>query len=278
MLSDLRRWLGPVHVVLTGGEALLNQDTIDLVACGSSAGLFIELLTHGFWEDQTKIERLVSAQPARITISFDGVGQTHSLIRGREDFALKTERTIQTLKRLRAEGSLKMTIRLKTVIMRQNLDDLSNIARFAKLHGLEVFYQPIEQNYNTPEDADWFAHSDTWPNDPERAIAAVRELSELKQQDFPIANSFPQLELMIPYFRDPASSRVAVQSHSAHEPKLLCSAMTTLQIQANGDVRPCASRPSIGNIKTQSIRDIWESRPRWWQEGCCLYERDNASL
>ena len=278
VLSDFRRWLGPVHVVLTGGEALLNQDTIDLVVHGSSIGLFIELLTHGFWEDQAKIEALALSRPARVTISFDGVGETHSLIRGREDFAFKTQRTIQTLRRSRAEYSLKMEIRLKTVIMRQNLDEISRVARFANENDLEVFYQPIEQNYNTPEDAAWFDHSDTWPNDPEKAIAAVQELCELKKQGFPIANSLHQLELMIPYFLNPASSRVAVQSHSAHESELLCSAMTTLQIQANGDVRPCTSRPSIGNIKSRSIRDIWESRPRWWQEGCCLQERIASSL
>jgi MoaA/NifB/PqqE/SkfB family radical SAM enzyme len=278
VLSDLRRWLGPVHVVLTGGEALLNQDTIDLVAHGSSIGLFIELLTHGFWEDQAKIEKLAWARPARVTISFDGVGETHSLIRGREGFAIKTERTIQTLRRMRIEHSPKMAIRLKTVIMRQNLDHVSRVAEFANEHGLEVFYQPIEQNYNTPEDVNWFAHGATWPHDSEKAIAAVQELCELKKRGFPIANSFPQLELMIPYFLNPASSRVAVQTHSAHESQLLCSAMTTLQIQANGDVRPCTSRPAIGNIRLQTIRDIWQSRPRWWQEGCCLSERLDSSL
>ncbi len=278
VLSELRRWLGPVHVVLTGGEALLNQDTIDLVAHGGSIGLFIELLTHGFWEDQAKIEKLAAARPARVTISLDGVGETHSLIRGRAGFAIKTERTIQTLKRMRAEHSLKMAIRLKTVIMRQNLDDVARVAEFANEHGLEVFYQPIEQNYNTSEDPNWFAHSNTWPDDPEKAIGAVRELLELERQGLPIANTVNQLELMIPYFQNPAASRVAVQSHSAHETQLLCSAMTTLQIQANGDVRPCTSKEPIGNIRSQSIREIWELRPRWWQEGCCLHERIGDSL
>ena len=43
-------------------------------------------------------------------------------------------------------------IRLKTVIMEHNLNDVGKVARFARSHGLEVFYQPIEQNYNTPED------------------------------------------------------------------------------------------------------------------------------
>lgn len=273
VLSDLRRWLGPVHVVLTGGEALLNRDTLELVAYGSSLGLYLELLSHGFWEDQTKIQRLAEAHPARVTISFDGVGRIHDLVRGRENFANKTEQTIQTLKRMRQDHGLEYTIRLKTVIMRQNLDDIANVARFAKQNGLEVFYQPIEQNYNTAEDSRWFEHSETWPGDTGKAIATVKELCELKKQGFPIVNTLAQLEVMVPYFADPERSRVAVQSHSAHEHHLLCSAMTMLQIQANGDVRTCTSRGPVGNIKSQVIREIWRTRPRWWLEGCCLQER-----
>jgi MoaA/NifB/PqqE/SkfB family radical SAM enzyme len=71
LLSDLRAWLGPVWVVLTGGEALLNPHTLELVSQGSQIGLFVEVLSHGFWEDQSKIEALALAKPARVTISFD---------------------------------------------------------------------------------------------------------------------------------------------------------------------------------------------------------------
>lgn len=276
VLSDLRSWLGPVHVVLTGGEAMLNRDTLDLVRYGSSLGLFIELLSHGFWEDQTKIEELALARPSRITISFDGVGETHNLIRGRDDFARKTYRTIQTLKRMRSEHDLDLAIRLKTVIMRQNLDDLANVARFAKENGLELFYQPIEQNYNTTEDPNWFEHSETWPDDPEAAIAAVRELCELKRRGLPIANTVEQLDAMVPYFLEPRGSRVAVRLHSAHEGGRTCVATITLQIQANGDVRPCSFKGAIGNIKSESIRKIWQARPKWWQQGCCIQERLNS--
>ena len=162
---------------------------------------------------------------------------------------------------MRQDNSLDFTIRLKTVIMRQNLDDVANVAWFAKQNGLEVFYQPIEQNYNTAEDSRWFERSETWPGDTGKAIAAVKELCELKTGGFPIANTLRQLELMIPYFADPEASRVAVQSHSAHENQLLCSAMTMLQIQANGDVRTCTSRGPVGNIKSQTIREIWRTRP-----------------
>ena len=273
VLADLRKWLGPVQVTLSGGEALLNQDTIQLLSFGSSLGLSMELLTHGFWEDQTKIERLSLARPARVTISFDGIADTHDRVRGRAGFVEKTERTIQTLKRMRRHHSLKMSIRLKTVIMRQNLDDVCEVARFAQREGLEVFYQAIEQNYNTAEDAGWFAHSETWPSDTEKVVCVVRELKTLKNQGLPIANSMAQLDAMIPYFVDPAQSRIAIQSHSAHELKQFCSALTMLQLEATGDVVVCNAQKPIGNIKDSSIRQVWQNRPRWWEGGCCLERR-----
>src|SRR5438552_14357975 len=71
VLSDLREWLGPVQVTLTGGEALLRPFTTELVAYASSSGLFLEILTHGYWDDQARIERLALAKPWRITISLD---------------------------------------------------------------------------------------------------------------------------------------------------------------------------------------------------------------
>lgn len=273
LLNDLCTWLGPVHVVFSGGEALLNPLTIDLVRYASSIKLFPELLTHGFWEDQKKIELLAAARPGRVTISLDGIGPVHNKIRGREGFFDRTVKTIQTLLQVRRALNLDLSIRLKTVIMKQNLGDVCNVARFAERHGLEVFYQPIEQNYNTVEDPFWFEHSDTWPVDDQRAVEVVGELKRLKSIGLPIVNSNAQLDAMITYFQDPAAHRVAVQAHAAHEKEFTCSALTTLQVQANGDVTTCAAMAPIGNIKNQRIREIWRTRPRWWESGCCLEGR-----
>lgn len=271
-MGDLKRWLGPVHLSFSGGEALLMPFAADVVSHASSLGLLVEHLTHGFWLDQSRIEKMAMGNPWRVTISCDGIGATHDKIRGREHFFDAVETTIQTLLRLRRDHRLSYTIRLKTVIMEHNLHDVGAIARYAQAHGLEVFYQPVEQNYNTPEDLRWFEHSDNWPTDRERAIAAVRELIELKRQGLPIANSEHQLEVMIPYFRDPERLLILTQHHSAHD-KPLCSAMTTLQIQSNGEVKSCWCMDPIGNIMERPIRQIWESRPRWWESGCCLGRR-----
>jgi MoaA/NifB/PqqE/SkfB family radical SAM enzyme len=251
---------------------------MELVEYAATLGLFVELLSHGFWEDQSKFERLASARLGRFTFSFDGVGNTHSLIRGRDNFFEKTERSIQTLIRLRKEQNLNFVIRLKTVVMNQNLDDVCNVADFAKERGVEVFYQPIEQNYNTMEDPRWYQTSPTWPQDTVKAVSVVSQLIQRKALGYPIANSVNQLEAMQAYFQDPAHLRVATQAHGAHEKKLLCSALTMLQIQANGDVTTCTFKDAVGNIKAGSIRAIWTNRPRWWEEGCCLTTRADTSF
>lgn len=273
VLEDLRNWLGPVHIVFTGGEALLRPYTTDLTAHASSLGLFIEVLTHGYWDDQTRIEKLALANPWRITVSLDGIGATHSLIRGREKFWEKTTTSLENLRRLRKEKGLRYAIRLKTVIMEQNLDDLVELARFARQNEMEIFYQPIEQNYNTQEDPLWFEKTPNWPRDPERAVAKVEELIRLRDDGLPITNSESQLRVMIPYFRDPGSLRLAVQNHTAHELRMSCSAILSLQIQANGDVFVCTDVPPAGNVKHRSIREIWEQRPHYWESGCCLEKR-----
>lgn len=278
VLSDLRSWLGPVHVYLSGGEAMLRPYTTDVLAHGAKTGLFMEMLTHGYWDDQTRVEKAAMADPWRLTVSLDAASDTHDVVRGREKFFDKTSRTIDTLLRVRKEKNLGFRIRLKTVIMAQNMDEVTGVAKFASSHeGMDVFYQAVEQNYNTPEDSRWFEKSENWPQDPERAVANVRKLIALKKEGQSIGNSMQQLEAMIPYFRDPDAMRVAVQSHMAHEHKPICSALTTIQLQPNGDVVTCYGKPPAGNIKEASIREIWENRPRWWREGCCLNDRCTTS-
>jgi hypothetical protein len=156
--------------------------------------------------------------------------------------------------------------------MEHNLDCVCEVARFARAQGVEVFYQPIEQNYNTLEDPHWFDHRPNWPRSPEQAVAVVEQLVAMKSQGYPIANSVEQLQVMVPYFRDPGDLRVLTQNHQAHDLPV-CTALTTLQVQANGDVKGCWTMPAFGNIKTASIRALWEQRPRYWEKGCCLEER-----
>lgn len=272
-LADLRRWLGPVQVTLTGGEALLVPYTPSLVQYGSGLGLFMEVLTHGYWNDKSRIEALARARPWRITMSLDGLGEVHSVIRGRQGFFERTASSLDTLLRLRREEALPYRIRLKTVVMRQNLAELPALADFASRDGVDIFYQPIEQNYNAAEDPEWYLHSENWPPDAAAAVAAVDRLIALRAEGRHIANSVSQLEAMKRYFADPAGLRVSTQTHASHEDALVCSALSLMQVQANGDLRVCTTRSPVGNIRERPPSEIWRSRPHWWEAGCCLGDR-----
>lgn len=273
VLTDMRRWLGPVQVTFSGGEALLKPYTIDLIRHAHDLGLNLELLTHGWWEDQTKIEKVALAKPWRVTISLDGIGEVHNIVRGKPNFWEKTSRTIDTLRRMRKEHKLGYTIRLKNVIMSHNLSDTLKVAEFANQDGMDVFYQPIEQNYNTADNPEWYTQSNNWPSDTSLAISNVRQLIEMKRKGYRIANSFAQLEAMIPYFENPDQSRIAIQTHSAHEQRRSCNALIMMQLQSNGDITVCTGAPSVGNVKDAPIREIWENRPHFWEQGCCLEKR-----
>ena len=272
-LSDLADWLGPVQVTLTGGEALLQRFTPELVAHGVSRGLAIELLTHGYWSDHARLRQAALANPWRITMSLDAIGETHSKIRGRTKFWRKAQASTQMLTALRAERGLNYIVRLKTVLMSHNVAEAASVARYARENGMEVFYQPIDRNYNSAEDPLWFTTAPTWPKNPETVEATVLELLRLKKEGYPIANSAAQLEVMIPYFRDPAAMQSAVYSQAAHEGERNCSALTTLQIHPNGDVRVCASRPPVGTLREHTVRELWRRRPQYWTNGACCQNK-----
>lgn len=276
-IDDIAGWFGPASLItFTGGEALLQVFTPELIEYSVAAGVLTEMLTHGYWTDHSRLERVARANPWRLTMSLDGIGATHSIVRGRENFWDLSYASLMTLKRLRIEESLDYTVRLKTVIMDQNIDGLADVARFALDHGFEVFYQPIEQNYNTAEDPDWYLKSANWPRDPQRAIRALEELIRLRESGYPIANKVDELRIMTEYFSDPARLQVRVREHTQGERRAACTALSMLQVQSNGDVVVCVSAPPVGNIKDTPIRDIWRSRPQWWKSGCCLDWRCSA--
>ncbi len=269
VLTDLRKWLGRAQVSLTGGEALLRRDAHEILSHGSRVGLFMELLSHGYWRDQKRIEQVARANPWRVTVSVDGIGEAHNLIRGKADFWDRTSDTLDTLLRLRRDEKLGYDIQLKTVVMRQNLDAASGVAHYAAEKGFGVLYQALAQNYDTEEDPQWYKTSPNWPRDTEKAEQVVDQFLKLQEQGLPIRNRRSELEAMKRYFRDPDGLRVAILSHNSHEARVYCSGMTCLQIQANGDVATCSQIEPCGNIRQTPIRELWAARPQHWLTGCC---------
>jgi len=134
----------------------------ELAAHASSCGFCLEFLTHGYWKDQARIEQLAMARPAQITISVDGLARAfedpgpRGFFRAHQpdhrDAGAHQERGSQPALPDSAEDG-------------HHGAEPRRVGRGGPIRyspGLAVFYQPIEQNYNTAENPKWFVTSPTW--------------------------------------------------------------------------------------------------------------------
>jgi MoaA/NifB/PqqE/SkfB family radical SAM enzyme len=272
-LDNIRQWIGPAHVVFTGGEVFLRRDTLDIVKHATSLGLVCEVLTNGLLTERHHCEELVKAKVDQVTISLDGVTpETHFAVRRVPGMHEKILRTIDDLDEFRRRHKTGLNILLKMVIMKPNLHEAVAMADWVNARGhATVRYQPIEQNYAQAENLNWYKDSDLWISDIAGVKAVVGELVQRKQASYPIRNTVENLRSMIHYFENPDRDMRKVRSHNERSADICLSGVSSMVISSNGDVRWCFQMSPAGNVKTQPPQEIWENRAECWKQPCSWF-------
>lgn len=271
-LDGLREWLGSFNMVFTGGEALLRDDMFDILAYAVSKDINVELLSNSIVVDDLMAQRIVDLGIAQFTTSFDGINAvTHDRFRGVSGFHARTLAALSALRTYRKIKNKPLKILLKTVVSANNLEELAAIARFTQEQGLEVLYQPIEQNYGEEPNAGWYKDSTLWIRDIVKLKDEIAQLQDLKRHGSPIVNSVDDLATIIRYFEYPDELMAAVQAHDTRSAVDTCRhAVTNFVISSNGDVRMCFKMDAIGNLRDSSPSAIWEKRKRCWVKPCAF--------
>ncbi len=269
-LDDLSRWLGGFRMVFTGGEALLRDDMLLILDHAVRLGIQVELLSNGLILDERIAGSLVELGIHQITTSFDGISfQSHDRFRGETGYHALTCRAIEALRQARDERKKPLRILLKTVISRNNLTELTEIANWAWSRNLEVMYQPIEQNYGEEADRYWYRQSPWWIDDIPLLKESISALKALRSQGAPIVNSAEEFDTMVSYFESPDELMDAVQAHNTGAEAGQCPhAVSNFVLSSNGDVRMCFKMAPIGNISRQKPKEIWKNRARCWAGPC----------
>jgi len=270
ILDELYDWLGPFNMVFTGGEALLRSDMVDILSYAAKKDIRCELLSNSIIVDETLAKRIIHTGIAQYTTSFDGMNpETHDRVRGKDGFHIKTLDAIKALCAERKKENVSLKILLKTVISANNLNELSAIAEFSKEMGVEVMYQPIEQNYSEEPNPYWYKDSNLWIHDIISLKKEISRLQELKNQGYPIVNSIENLSTIIRYFEFPDELMSAIQAHDTRSKANICRhAVTNFVISSDGDVRMCFKMEPIGNLRFSSPREIWNGRKHCWVSVC----------
>ena len=125
-LSSVRRGNDPseIMICITGGEPLLHPDIYKTVYIARQMGFSVGITSNGTLIDKKRAEMLVKAGLNTITISLDGLGDTHDKFRCSQGAFEKAVNGIRFLKQAGIEPQV------LTVVHKNNISQLEDIYQF----------------------------------------------------------------------------------------------------------------------------------------------------
>ena len=277
VLDQLRDWLGPVFLSITGGETLLKKDAVDLAQYASGKGFWTEFLTNGLLMNRESASLLAQSKVKRIKISLDAsTAGIHDLVRGRNGFFENATKALSMLAEEKKTSKSNVILWAKTSIMSHNVKDLANIARLVKDLGVDgVEYQALEPVYYSEQltNKQWYKDNPLWVDDPLEASRSIDQLIKLKTEGFPIVNSQENLDMINDYFHDPEGLAYRVHAHEYAKKKPECrSWVGGLQIMPDGGLKMCHFMEPFGYTRNGTLKDLWNNRAKCWKKECRYLE------
>lgn len=221
---DQVKALGSIHLILTGGEPLLRDDIVDLVAHAHDIGLITRISTNGDLLSRDRVAELSRAGLNQCGVAIDDADpETHDRLRGLSGLF---ERAVQGFRFLNEYG---IESRLITYAYHGNLSQgLERILDLGKQLGVKSIH--INFPYASGR---WAESFDKMFSDDD--MARLRRLHRYMRSP-PVLMEFPT-------------------------PEALCLAAkkSIIYVSASGEVTPCPMVPYVmGNIREEPLTKIWK--------------------
>jgi len=129
--------IGVKLLVLTGGEPFLRKDIFDIIDRARLQQLTVNITTNGTMLGQ-RIRLLTDHPPHSLSVSIDGVDDTHDKLRGRAGTARRAWRGIE---RVLAETDIVMNVYF--VVTRENVAQLKEVYDRSRSMGAEFDFWPV---------------------------------------------------------------------------------------------------------------------------------------
>jgi Fe-coproporphyrin III synthase len=254
LLSSLKA-LGTQQVLMSGGEALLNNNFFRFCEILNQRNIKVTLLSTGL--TLKKNAQLLLQRVNDIIISLDGDEETHDYIRNIPGAFNKLSEGVSYIKAM--QQSYKITAR--TVIHRLNYKRWPEIIDAAKEIGLnQISFLPADVSSNA------FNRETIWDESRQHEILlSFEDLPELKDVIEKLIKDYKKEFENNFIAESPEKIRKIYEYYSAYYglnvfPYKKCNApWVSTVIEADGTVRPCFFHRPIGNIRHQSLDKILNS-------------------
>ena len=283
-IKSIHDWVGDFKFIFSGGEPFIRDDIFEIAQYAKDLGVTVDVVTNGL-ALVDKCEQLVDSAFSTIIFSLNSVKdpELHNISRGRKDSFKKTMDVIQKVNYLNKKKGAQKGISLSSVVMPSNLDEIKPLAEFAKNEGIGVCYQLLDNGdaFSPPPEVNLddggFSTQIT-----DKAILAIDEMLELKNQGYPIYNGDPQLKAFKQLMFDMKEAAVQLEA----SPEIQCETNISENCQCNcsdennvthiadlecqvgfhnfainpyGEVRLCFCMGAIGSLKEDAPENIWRS-------------------
>ena len=121
-------------VVLTGGEPLLRPDIGEVGRALRSRGLHWGIVSNGYFYTEATQEKLLSAGLGALTISLDGLEESHDWMRGKKGSFQRASSAIRI-----ASSSSRINSDVVTCVNHRNIDELEGIHSYLLSLGVKAW-------------------------------------------------------------------------------------------------------------------------------------------
>jgi MoaA/NifB/PqqE/SkfB family radical SAM enzyme len=195
---------GAVGIAFEGGEPLLRNDLVEILAFSRSLPLHTSLITNGTLLE-SRIDQIAPYINGVVYVSLDGLEKTHDAIRGVGGSFRKSVRGITAAKE-------KVAVTINTTIMAENIDEIEDLVDLAEELGTKISLAVAHEYCNV--NASSAATGKT--------SKIAHRLIEMKREGYPIVNSTSYFKVM------------------AEEKNWQCKPWTMINIDPHGNiVLPC---------------------------------------
>jgi MoaA/NifB/PqqE/SkfB family radical SAM enzyme len=250
-ISSLKDWVGKgFFLQIAGGEPLIFKGIFDIFSFCAENDIICKISTNGYALTKNVCDKIIKSKLSYLSVSLDShQKEIHDKFRGVDGIL---DRAVDGIKYL--AQNTKITLGVSSVLMGENVKKFpESVEFFLTLPIHRVLIQPIGVwTENLPIDR-WNEYK-YWVNDEEAMDILVQYLSSKKKVDSRILNTERDFVEWKEYFLHPASSlNTQIKKCKIGYQKL--------GIDYEGNVYPgCGSFGSIGNIKNDSLKDIWTSQ------------------
>lgn len=218
--------LGTLYLGLSGGEVFTREDFFEIAEYARELHFALNIFTNGTLIDEKVADRISALNPYQIHVSiYSNNPKIHDKITGVPG---SLEKTISTIKMLKNRN---MPLSISNIIMKQNINEYSNVYQMAKKLNAEIRFDP----QITPK------------NDGSKLTLN----NQINDDDLYKILADPIFKLNL--------RKTAETLNNDNIADLPCGAAhTACYISPYGDVLPCVQFPLIcGNLKEKPLNEIW---------------------